>query len=247
MWTRAELKERAKDVLRRHYWKAFLVSLLLAIVDGGSGSGGGRVNWRMNGPHSGDYGFVETAWPFIIIGLFAAVVVLVIAFAFKFFLANPLEVGGRKFFIQTREDNTDLNAIGLVFNRKHYLNVVKTLFFRDLFIFLWTLLLVVPGIIKYYAYRFVPYIVAENPEIDRERALELSSEMAYGEKWRMFVLDLSFIGWFILGGLLFGVGALFVLPYFNATYAELYAVIKDNAIREGICSSDEFGQSQPEM
>ncbi|MFR5556791.1 MAG: DUF975 family protein [Coprococcus sp.] len=75
------------------------------------------------------------------------------------------------------------------------------MFFRDLFILLWTLLLIVPGIIKSYSYRLVPYILSENPHMDRKRALELSQQMMDGHKMEAFVLELSFFGWFLLSAL----------------------------------------------
>ena len=101
------------------------------------------------------------------------------------------------------------------------------MFLRDLFIALWTLLLIVPGIIKGYAYRMVPYILAENPDMNYKEALDLSSKMMYGNKWKSFVLDLSFIGWIILSILTFGILLLFyVNPYIGSTNAELYKAIK---------------------
>jgi len=96
--------------------------------------------------------------------------------------------------------------------------------------FLWFLLLIIPGIVALYAYRMVPYILADNPNIGYKRAVQLSVEMTRGHKFHIFGMDLSFIGWLLLGLIAFGVGVLFVLPYINATNAELYAVLKQNAI-----------------
>lgn len=103
---------------------------------------------------------------------------------------------------------------------------VLVMFMKSLFVFLWSLLFLIPGIIKSYEYRFVAYIVAENPGIDYKTALAVSRDMTYGHKGAMFVLDLSFIGWFLLGGLLCGIGVLFVYPYYDATYAQLYLRLK---------------------
>jgi len=86
----------------------------------------------------------------------------------------------------------------------------------------------------------VPYILAENPNIDYKRAIELSNQMTKGQKFDIFVLDLSFIGWYILGALLVGLGVYFVFPYVNSTNAELYLVLKQNAIDTGICSPEEL-------
>ena len=113
--------------------------------------------------------------------------------------------------------------------------MVKTMFFRDLFILLWTLLLIVPGIIKSYSYRLVPYILSENPHMDRKRALELSQQMMDGHKMEAFVLELSFFGWFLLSALTCGlVGIFYVNPYLDATFAEFYVAIRTESIGKGL-------------
>ena len=75
------------------------------------------------------------------------------------------------------------------------------MFLKGLFQGLWSLLFVIPGIIKSYEYRMIPYILSENPNISRKRAFEISKQMMKGNKWDTFVLDLSFIGWQILSGI----------------------------------------------
>lgn len=77
-----------------------------------------------------------------------------------------------------------------------------------------------------YCYLMVPYILAENPDMKAREALRLSKEMMDGQKWNAFVLGLSFIGWQLLGTLLCGIGTFFVQPYVDATFAELYAVLR---------------------
>lgn len=86
----------------------------------------------------------------------------------------------------------------------------------------------------------VPYILSNNPNIGYKRALHLSKQMTNGEKMNIFVLDLSFIGWFFLGILTFGIGVLFVLPYYNATKAELYLVLRQKALESGLSSKEEL-------
>ena len=76
-----------------------------------------------------------------------------------------------------------------------------------------------PGIIKSYAYRMVPYILADNPKMDAMEAIALSRKMMDGQKWNTFVLDLSFLGWYLLGILALGIGTLFVHPYKFSTDA----------------------------
>ena len=112
---------------------------------------------------------------------------------------------------------------------------------KGLFQFLWSLLFVIPGIIKAYEYRMIPYILSENPEISRERVFEISKKMMMGNKWNTFVLDLSFLGWEILSGLTIGIlGIFYVNPYVQSTNAELYAYLREDALRNGYVSSSEL-------
>jgi len=100
--------------------------------------------------------------------------------------------------------------------------VVKTMFMMSLRIFLWSLLFIIPGIIKSYAYRLVPYIIGDHPELDYKEALRLSEEMTEGEKLNMFVMDWSFLGWELLAVLTCGIGFFFLNPYIEATWAQFY-------------------------
>ncbi|MCI5649263.1 MAG: DUF975 family protein [Fusicatenibacter sp.] len=107
--------------------------------------------------------------------------------------------------------------------------MVLTMFLRDLYIGLWSLLLVIPGIIKSYEYRMVPYLLADCPELDRTEAFRISREMMYGQKMNAFVLDLSFIGWHLLSACTCNlVGVFFTQPYVNTTNAELFLQLKQD-------------------
>jgi len=94
------------------------------------------------------------------------------------------------------------------------------------FTFLWSLLLFIPGIIKRYAYSQAMYIIAENPNLGGREALKMSEEMMKGHKMELFVLELSFLGWHLLGGLTFGIGYIWIGPYINATMANYYNYVK---------------------
>ena len=87
-------------------------------------------------------------------------------------------------------------------------------------------LAVVPGVIKAYEYSMIPYLLAENPNLSASEAFSLSKQMTTGQKADLFVLDLSFLGWIILGALCCGIGLLFVQPYPEATKAEVYLILK---------------------
>ena len=102
----------------------------------------------------------------------------------------------------------------------------KVTFFQGLFIALWSMLLWIPGIVKSYSYAMAMYIQAENPEMGSLEAITRSKQMMQGHKMELFVLDLSFIGWYLLCGLTFGIAAIWVIPYISATKANFYNSIK---------------------
>ena len=97
----------------------------------------------------------------------------------------------------------------------------------SIFTFLWTCLLIIPGIIKSYAYSMAFYVLADNPELTAGEALAKSKQIMNGHKMDLFILELSFIGWFFLVGLTFGIAAIYVIPYMSATTANFYNSIKE--------------------
>ena len=162
----------------------------------------------------------------IIISFFVSLIITAIALAVKYFLLVPFEYGCRKFFRKNLDEPAKLSNIVYVFD-SHYKNVVKTAFMRNLFISLWSLLFIVPGIIKAYEYRMVPYIISEDPNMNYKDALAESKKLMMGNKWKTFVLDLSFIGWDILSLLTWGMLEIFfVAPYKASTEAALYESLK---------------------
>lgn len=97
---------------------------------------------------------------------------------------------------------------------------------RGLFTALWSMLFVVPGIVKHYAYSMSFYIAADHPEYTWNQCMDASKRMTTGHKGELFVLDLSFIGWFFVGALCLGVGSLWVTPYYNASWANYYDALR---------------------
>lgn len=220
MWTREMLKSNAKQMFYRNYWECVAVSVLIALLSAASG-----INANVSLEND---------------ALEAAVTVLVISAAglaltlLKIFVGNVIEVGGCNFFIKNRNQKAGVGAILSGFKSGHYGNIVLTIFLRDLFVSLWTLLFIVPGIIKGYEYMMVPYILAENPGMDRKEAFAISRRMMEGQKWDAFVLDLSFTGWILLTVFTCGIlGIFFVDPYIQTTHAELYAFNKIKAYNAG--------------
>lgn len=96
----------------------------------------------------------------------------------------------------------------------------------SLYVFLWSLLLIIPGIIAAFSYSMTFYIMEENPQFSAQEAMEASKRMMYGHKWRLFDLWFSFIGWFILCLLSFGIALVYVTPYFSTALTVFYADLK---------------------
>jgi len=232
MWNRANLKAKAKGILKGNYWPAFLVSFLI-LITGGSHN---RGEFQSSSGSSGGGAVLNI--DFEIFFLFALGVVVLIFL--RLFIGYFLEVGGRKYFIELTEGKSNLGYLGYVFKENSYMNVFKTMLLRTIYLILWTLLLIIPGIIKYYAYRLVPYLLAENPDLGHKRAIQLSQDMMKDEKLKVFILDLSFLGWFILGALFFGIGVLFVQPYYDATNAELYIKLRVKALNNNLTTEEEL-------
>lgn len=161
----------------------------------------------------------------VILGVVA--VVGVIALLLNILIFNPIQVGCQSFFIRNSQGQGELNNLERGF-KPNWGGNVKTMFLRDLFLILWSLLFFIPGIIKSYSYRMVPYILADHPEMSGKEVITLSRQMMNGSKWRAFVLDLSFIGWDILSLLTLGLlGIFYVSPYKCSTNAELYHALKN--------------------
>lgn len=166
----------------------------------------------------------------VIVFLIIFVIVLAAILAFDIFLINPFSVGGKRFMVKSVENVAQVKEITYGFDHS-YKNIVRVMFRMDLSIFLWTLLLIIPGVIKMYEYYMVPYILTENPNMEYKAAMQMSRDMMEGNKWKTFVLGLSFILWHILGTLTFGiVEVLYVQPYRNLTFAALYCQLRDTRV-----------------
>ncbi len=274
MWTRKQIKEKAKKAFQLNYWKCVLCGLIFAIIVGGASGAGGAASGgsstfsslMYNNQHREETetveeveveGIDENTDPvtvtvvtsddngneidvnetdvafgiaiFSIVALTVFAIVLVasaVGIAVDVLLINPVEFGCRNFFKRNLDEPAKLSSLTFAFD-KNYKNAVKTAFFKDLFIWLWSLLFVIPGIIKAYEYRLVPYIFAENPDMKYSDILAESSKLMKGNKWKTFVLDLSFIGWELLSLCTCGLLSVFYVdPYKLQTDAALYEAIK---------------------
>lgn len=213
MWTRAGLKDCSKASLKMYYWNGVLVIFLAMLISGLLSFLGSLVG--------------------ILIPFVGSLLVTI-------FVTNIIAAGIVRYFTISELNGNDA-GVGELFGcfQNGYGNIALVMFLRSLFVGLWTLLLVVPGIIKSYEYYMVPYLVAEYPEKDRKEIFALSKQMMTGYKFDTFILELSFIGWFLLGVLACGIGTLFVMPYYEGTKAQLYLHLKEE--RLGIIRSNNGG------
>ncbi|MBO6019888.1 MAG: DUF975 family protein [Clostridia bacterium] len=101
-----------------------------------------------------------------------------------------------------------------------------------IFIFLWSLLFIIPGIVKMYSYSMSYYLAINHPDWDWKQCIDESRRIMDGNKWKLFVLDLSFIGWYIVGMLACGIGVLWVYPYNEAARAEFYQELTGGVVVE---------------
>lgn len=271
MWSRAELKSNAKEILSKNYGWAVLVALILTMISTGSGFSGSNVGQSLRSASNAnnesnqydyfsenyddeydyfsndydeydyddeydffsddDYSLKDDSlffnsnplWNvFGGIAITVILVILVIAVALSLFVFAPLRVGCYRWFIKNRTINPEISELVYVFS-DGYLNTVKVMFLKGLYEGLWSLLFIIPGIVKSYEYKMIPYLLAENPKMSAEEAFARSREMMKGNKWDTFVLDLSFIGWMVLSIFTCGIlSVLYVNPYKQITDTELY-------------------------
>lgn len=200
MWERSEVKRQTKVCLKQYYWQAVLFMLLFGLIT-------------------------------VAVNLLSGVIPLV-GLLIPVFVGNVIMVGMVSYFRKQEQGQRDVGIGELfgLFDKEAYLNVVCVQFLMSLKLILWTLLLIIPGIIKRYEYFMVPYLVGEYPQKDHKELFRLSKEMMAGNKLKTWLLEFSFIGWFILGSIPCGIGLIFVLPYYQATLAELYLKLKEQKL-----------------
>lgn len=220
--TRAEIKSRAKEALKGHYWYVFGVSLLISVISGLASSILNLV-LRLGGDSDA-----------------AIIICAVLYIAVVLFVLIPLSTGMTRFFINFCKGNEpQVNDIAYIY-KNGLGNVIRISIIEAVYIILWSMLFIIPGIIKTYQYFMIDYMIAENPQLDRKRAFEITKAAMKGNKWRTFVFGLSFIGWILLCMVTLGIGTLFLTPYINAAYAQYYLELKKTAVENGIAQAGEL-------
>ena len=224
MWNRSELKFNAKKVLKNKYFILLAASIIIWIF--------GVFNFTI------DYNtFVANVTVFGLNfnvdyqkAISLAPIILIITFLWSTFIYAPLSIGVVNIHLNAKNGAGEMKDVFAPF-KNNYLNNCMVMLWMTIKVFLWSLLLFIPGIIKSYAYYFVPYIILENPNMKSKDVLDLSQEMTRGHKLDLFVLNLSFFGWILLAtiALPFTMGLSYILiqPYTCATDAQAYNYIKE--------------------
>ena len=159
----------------------------------------------------------------LIVGAISALPVAGVA---SLLISGPLAVGLATAFLslsRTGETKVDVLFGGFTQN---FVNNFLAYLLQTLFVFLWTLLFIIPGIVKGYSYAMTYYILADHPEMSANDAITRSREMMRGHKWQLFCLHFSFIGWILLSVITCGILFIWVVPYMQQADAEFYENIK---------------------
>lgn len=163
-------------------------------------------------------------WMVLVLTIIVGAVVGSSAALVGLILSGPVFVSQAAYLLdlwrtKNKGDKFDILANGFKTNLS---NNIVAFILRTVFVFLWSLLFVIPGIIKALAYSQTFYLLADNPELSATEALDKSRALMRGHKLRLFWLNLSFIGWYLLGALALGIGTLFVIPYHQMTLANFH-------------------------
>lgn len=156
---------------------------------------------------------------------------VILSLLYKFFISNLLIIGEKRFFVESYNyEDTNISKIFFLYKLRYLANPSWVMFCYTLFQKLWDLT-IIGGIIKHYEYSMIPYILAENPKISQKNAFFLSKQLTRGNKWKLFLLDCSFLGWELLSLFTLGIlDILYVRPYKMNCKASLYLFLRRNYV-----------------
>lgn len=246
-----DFRQQARDALSGHWFVAIIAGFIASLLGGltFSGGGGGSSSNEGSGGSGGSGGTGDLPMEefeamleellsnqvFItILAIMATLmVVLTILSIIRFVIGGAIGVGYSRFNLDLIEGNgARLSTVFGSFKQLTVALVARIL--RDIYITLWTLLFIIPGIIAGYSYSMMHYVMADNPGIGASEAIAESKRLMKGNKWRLFCLRLSFIGWELLAVFFtLGIGMLWVIPYEEAAMAAFYRDICPAAKAEG--------------
>ncbi len=247
---RIRIKETAKNLLKKNQWLCVGVTFIVTLLNGAISGVSSTFNFTTDTENlnTGDPAFWqggfedEATLPFILIFLVVFILGLLSSFAVKAFVGSQVKVGSCRFFLKYRKNQpSEIGELFKSYTDKTFINVAKVSIIKDLSIFLWSMLCIVPGIIKTYEYAAVDYILSVNPSMDYKRAFDLSRKIMQGHKLELFELYISFLGWHLLSIFTCGLlGILYVAPYQAIAEAEFFSYIREIAIFNGIISYNDI-------
>ena len=222
-----ELRAKAWNSLNGKYWMAFAVVLvtgLIASVGNAFVSFGQELSAVLGMVDPSEMDSTMIAGALVLSGV--VIISAILGALFSLFVTNAITVGVSNYFIKNTDSKPSFGDAFSGFKVKYGRNI-GTLLLVGIKTVLWTLLFIIPGIIKVYEYSIIPYILADDPEISSKDAFKKAKQMMNGNKWRLFKLEFSFIGWTLLCVLTLGIGTFFLIPYVNAAAAEFYVELKN--------------------
>ena len=236
MWSIRDIKRQGRSALKKNYLRSVVVAALMfllttvASVLSRKRSESILQNVGFEPLHKMAPNEILIIAGIVVVGYMSIIVFAVLV---KIIFSNALEAGGCLFF----KSNVEKGAAKLAVIREgfsDYAHVFVTLLLRDIFVVLWLCLGIFPGLIKIYSYKMVPYIVKEYPDLSETEVITLSRRMMDGNKWRAFLLDLTFLGWFLAGTVTFGIiSVLWTFPYYENTMAALYLELRGEQEDDG--------------
>jgi uncharacterized membrane protein len=247
------LKQNARLNFKKKYGESIVVALIMGLFSGGASSSvSSSSSSTIDSSTSIESGeaslesfeeflsFIPEGFIYTFLAIIAAVVCT--SFITKIFVKPIFTVGGHRFFLKLRKDvSTGIGEVTGNFKDGNYWNIIKISFLKNFKIALWTLLFIIPGIIKAYEYYLVDHILAVRPDIDSKEAFKISKNLMRGYKCDAFVFELSFIGWQILNTLTIGMlGIFYVNPYVFAAHNEFYSFVRIDGLNKGIITQTEL-------
>lgn len=200
---RKTIKQYAKAKIKNNFWTAYLIGLIPSLI----GFGNGIINVIFKRP---EYSSIGTDNYEII----SSIIVSLIYIFISYLTLN--------FFMKNSKEKAEFSDMASNLDAKRYFGFIEVSVLVYIKTVLWSLLLIIPGIIKGLEYTFVPYIKIAHPEYTAKECFERSKYMTDGIKFDIFILNLSFIGWFILSTLTFGILLPFTVAYQSQAIADLY-------------------------
>lgn len=247
MFQRTALKLQARERMRGFLGNAILVSLICAVLLGELGSSNFSELFEQTEQTATEGVLPTDMLPPALLG-FVAVIILLVSLGgllYHVFFGNVLAVGKYGWFM--RYSRGEYPQVSQLFaSLRIYKPALLTTLLRDVYVFLWSLLFIIPGVVQSYAYRLVPYIIYENPNLSAAEALRISKDIMHGNKLDLFVFDISFFFWNLLAAVTGGiVGIVYVKPYYHTAEAYVYDALKKDAVyRRGIVSPAVFGMPE---